>query len=75
MTKRINEVSKRVFDNGMEYEVVTFDLVNSEKNVANGGKPIITNLREIFKIKKDGTRGMKLNNLNKRQREVFDGAR
>lgn len=75
MMKRINEVSKRVFDNGMEYEVITFDLVNSEKNVANGGKPIIPNLREIFKIKKDGTRGMKLNNLNKRQHEVFDGAR
>lgn len=72
--ERINEQTRRVTDNGMEYEIVTFDLVNSEKNVANGGKPIIRNLREIFKIKKDGTRGMKLSNLNKRQREVFDGA-
>lgn len=72
--ERINEQTRRVTDNGMEYEIVTFDLVNSDRNVANGGKPIIYGLREIFKIKADGTRGMKLNNLNKRQREVFNGA-
>lgn len=72
--KRINEVTKRVFDNGMEYEIVKFDLINSEENIAKGAKPIIRNLREVFKIKKDGTRGRKLTNWNKRQREVFDGA-
>lgn len=69
--ERFDEVSTRVFDNGMEYEVVRFKLRNRPENIANGGKPVIDQI-EVFKIKKNGQRGMKLSGFATRKFGVIN---
>jgi len=56
----------RLEDNGMLYEAYIARTTNSPYNLGNGAKATELTFRQVWKIKKDGTRGMQLTPRNER---------
>lgn len=74
VNERFNVKTTRITDNGMEYEVTFYQVRNKQDFIDRGGVEILDGT-EIFKIKKDGTRGRKLTCWNNRLWEVVKAAR
>jgi hypothetical protein len=70
----ISTETTRVEDNGMLYEVLYHTVKNKPENVANGGQQFYESV-EVFRLKRDGTRGLKLKSINKRLVELCRAVR
>lgn len=64
----------KITDNGMNYEIDFVTYNNDPKNIANGANAIINSV-EAYKLRADGSRGLRLKGANKRLCEVARKAR
>lgn len=74
LSRETSEKDLRVIaveDGGCSYELEVFTLVNSEYNISNGGVAEMPNMYRVFRLKKDGSRGLRLTGWNKRFGEVI----
>jgi hypothetical protein len=66
----IKTSTARVENEGLTYEIDYYLNVNTADNVERGAMAITCGTR-VFRLKKDGSRGLQLNNFHKRLSEVF----
>ena len=69
----LTEISREtvsITDLGLRYEIDFVRWRNTPKNIANGANEYL-DYKEVYKIRQDGSRGVRLKGINKRINEVI----